>query len=72
MASKVNVGALLLAVVIGAGIGLLLGLALPMVGLPAKAAGPVAGAVTGGLVPVIYAVRTRRHGGGGVPPVPPG
>jgi hypothetical protein len=30
-----------------------------MVGLPGKAAGPLAGAVTGGLVPVIYGIRTK-------------
>jgi hypothetical protein len=59
MASKVNVGALRVAILIGAGIGLLLGLVLPMVGLPGKAAGPLAGAVTGGLVPVIYGIRTK-------------
>jgi hypothetical protein len=66
MAKKqVDVGALALAVLIGAVAGLAIGFGGAAIGVPTKLIGPLAGAVTGGLVPIIYGIRTRPRPSGG-------
>lgn len=68
MGSKVDFGALavavLVAVVAGLGVGLGIGLAARHFGLPTGWVGPLTGAIVGGLTPFIYQARAKAGPGG--------
>jgi len=61
---KVNLSALALAVLFAALAGLAIGFGGAAIGVPTKLVGPLAGAITGGLVPIIYGIRTKPRTGG--------